>query len=284
MPVAAISGTIPRMTRLAIAGALGRMGRCVLECAVRTPGIDVVCGLVAPDSDDTAPSTQIDGRDISLARQLEASIDVLIDVSMPRGTVAWASVCEHRDIPMVTGVTGLDESQQRRLREASHQIPIVQSANFSVGLHAVLGILGPIVQPLGETYDVEIVEVHHREKVDAPSGTALAIAHAIQKSSGQNRTELIFGRQGRVGPRPARQIAIHAVRMGDVVGRHEIHLAGTGETVTITHEAQSREAFAAGAIRAAAWIVGKGAGFYTMADVLRETGAEPGRKEIDPGF
>lgn len=260
------------------------MGRCVLEMAVRTDGVDVVCGLVPDHSQEAGRVVRISDRDIPYHDRLDEPVDVLIDVSLPQGTMKWLEVCERREIPLVAGVTGLDQAHQRRIREAAHQIPVVWAPNFSVGLAAILSVLGPLVRQLGEGFDVEIVEAHHREKVDSPSGTALSIVEAIRAARGGGEDGVVFGRRGKVGPRPAGEIAVHAVRMGDVVGQHEIYFSGAGETVTLKHEAHSREAFAAGALRAARWIVRRGAGFYGMADVLGMAGPEPGRKEPDPGF
>lgn len=259
------------MIRLAIAGAAGRMGRTVLELAAKTADMEVVCGLVAPSSPEDGRVLPFGDRTIPLSEKLNVECDVLLDVSMPAGTAAWLKFCEHRDIPMVIGVTGHSENQMTRIREAAHQIPIIFAANFSVGLNAILDILQPLVRRLGDGFDVEIVETHHRDKVDAPSGTALTLIEEIQRGRGSGvgqQSGVIFGRQGKVGPRVQGQIAVHAVRMGEVVGQHEIHFSGPGETISIKHQAHSREAFAAGALRAAQWIVQQGAGFYSMRDVL----------------
>ena len=265
------------MIRLAIAGATGRMGRAVANLAVQADDIEIVCGLVAPSSPEIGQVVHLGDHRIPLTDKLDTECDVLLDVSIPLGTTAWVNFCEHRDIPMVIGVTGHSENQMTRIREAAHQIPIVFAANFSVGLNAILDILQPLVRQLGRDYDVEIIETHHRNKVDAPSGTALAIVDELQRArepGGDHSSKVIYGRHGKVGPRSDREIGVHAVRMGDTVGQHEIHLSGPGETITIRHTAHSREAFAAGALRAAQWIVQQGAGFYTMRDVLKHGNAE----------
>lgn len=276
------------MIRLAIAGAAGRMGQCVLNLASRSQDIEVVCGLVAPGSSAIGSTVCVGAKTFPLSDQLKAECDVLVDVSVPAGTISWVDYCERRDIPMVIGVTGHSDAQRTRIQEAAHQIPVVFAANFSVGLTAALEILQPLIQRLGDGFDVEIVETHHRNKMDAPSGTALAIAEEIRRAS-QPQTDqqarFVFGRQGKTGPRSSAEIGIHAVRMGDVVGQHEIYLSGPGETVTIRHTAHSRDAFAAGALRAAQWVVGQGAGLYSMHDVLAPTPIpEPGTREPDLGF
>ncbi len=253
------------MIRLAVAGAAGRMGRCVLELASRDPRFEVAAA-IDRDAEPTLPAC-----------------DVLIDFTDAEGTMAWLDVCRTRRIPMVIGATGHDERQQARIAEVARAIPIVKAANFSIGMQAVLNAVGRIAKDLGEEYDIEIIETHHRHKFDAPSGTALAIVAEIQQALNQSRererddhvppplvggTKVVFGRHGRVGERPKGQIGVHAVRMGDVVGQHEIHFSGPGETITIRHTAQSRETFAAGALRAAAWIIGKPPGMYSMRNVL----------------
>lgn len=275
------------MIRIAVAGIQGRMGQSVLAAAARFSDLEIVCGLVPRKSSDVGTHLDHGTRRIPLTDQLTVECDVLLDVSTTEGTAAWLAHCERHDIPMVIGVTGHSQAQLKRIKEAAHLIPIVFASNFSVGLNAVLEILAPLANTLGEGFDVEIVETHHRNKVDAPSGTALAIVDQLRhvQKVGSEDLSVIGGRQGTVGPRPAGEIAIHAVRMGDVVGQHEIHFSGFGETVTIRHTAHSREAFASGALRAAMWLVGKGAGFYSMSDVLAvESTPEPGVREADPGF
>jgi len=254
------------MIRLAVAGAAGRMGRCVLEAAAHDSRFEVVAAI-----------------DLG-TQQFIPACDVLIDFTDAAGTMEWLKTCESRRLPMVMGTTGHDESQLTRIAQVSHAIPIVKAANFSVGMQVVLNALGRIAKELGDEYDVEIVETHHRHKIDAPSGTALTLLAELQRSDDQNRdrkgagnavrsppvdgTTVVFGRHGKVGDRPKGQIGMHSIRMGDVVGQHEIHFSGPGETITIRHVAQSRETFAAGALRAAAWVIGKHPGMYSMRNVL----------------
>jgi len=246
------------------------MGRCVLDLAARDERFAIAAALTAPGCLMSGKAIRVGDRDAQVVERLETECDVLIDFSLPAGTMAWLSVCEGREIPIVIGVTGHDAVQSARIREAARRIPILLSANFSVGVNAILELIEPLVRALGDGYDIEIVETHHRHKVDAPSGTALAMARELQASRSEEG-EIIFGRKGPTGERPSRQIAIHALRMGDAVGQHEIHFSGCGETITIRHTAHSRETFAAGALRAAAWIVGRDAGLYTICDVLSST-------------
>jgi 4-hydroxy-tetrahydrodipicolinate reductase len=272
------------MIRLAVTGATGRMGRCALELASRDERFELAAALAAPGCSMNGTTLRIGDRDVRIAERLECECDVLIDFSLPEGTMAWLDVCERREIPMVIGVTGHDDRQLAQIREAAHRIPIVLAANFSVGMNAVLGVLSQLARAIGAGYDIEIVETHHRHKADAPSGTALTIVEELRRALDQFRDRegaeqnaasplvggapVVFGRHGKTGDRPAGQIGVHAVRMGDVVGQHEIHFSGCGETIAIRHTAHSRETFAAGALRAAAWIVSQGAGFYAMRDVL----------------
>ena len=185
------------------------------------------------------------------------------------GTIAWLDVCERFEIPMVIGATGHDEIQWARIRKGARIIPIVKAVNFSVGIQAILGLVGQLAKELGEEYDIELLEAHHRHKIDAPSGTAHALLEEILQATGRTRDEhVVYGRHGDVGERPGGQIGVHALRMGELVGRHEIHFSGRAETLTITHTVQSRETFAAGALRAAAWVVNQGPGLYSLGDVI----------------
>ncbi len=246
------------MIRIALAGAAGRMGRCVLDLASRDSRFEVAAAI-----------------DLNAQRPVPAC-DAVIDFTNAAGTMEWLKTCESRRLPMVIGATGHDETQLARIAQAARSIPIIMTANFSVGVQVVLGVLGRIAKELGDEYDIEIVETHHRHKIDAPSGTALAFAGEIQRGKEQSRPSqadegadhLVFGRHGKVGVRPKGEIGIHAVRMGEIVGQHEIHFSGPGETIAIRHTAHSRETFAAGALRAAAWIIGKPPGLYSMRNVL----------------
>lgn len=241
------------MIRLAVTGAQGRMGRCVLGLAGTDARFEIVARLER-DSPKRLPAC-----------------DVLIDFTDASGTAQWLELCIQGRVAMVIGATGQDEHVLAEIRAAAKVIPIVKAANFSFGVQTMLEAAALIARELGEAYDVEIVETHHRNKLDAPSGTALAIAAAITHQNPGRQggaPSVIHGRTGTTGIRPKGEIAIHAVRMGEVVGRHEVHFSGFGETLTLTHTAQSRDAFAAGALRAAAWIVGKPPRMYPMADVV----------------
>ncbi|MEK6797817.1 MAG: 4-hydroxy-tetrahydrodipicolinate reductase [Planctomycetota bacterium] len=264
--------------RLAVAGANGRMGRCTIERALRDGRFELAAALTAPDDPALGSNLSIGDRTIPLGDRFADSdknpCDVLIDFSVACGTMVWLPVCERLGIPMVIGATGHSPAQLARIGEAACAIPIMRSGNFSLGMNAILAAIGALVRAVGPEFDIEIVETHHRHKVDAPSGTALAILDEIRRArptadpSDTGDAGVVFGRRGKVGQRPPGQIGVHAVRMGEIIGQHEIHLSGGGESITIRHQAHSREAFAAGALSAAAWIAGKPAGLYTMRDVL----------------
>lgn len=257
------------MIRLAVAGALGRTGRRVVELALQDDRFEVVAALTAPEC--TAAETIIRGGQGSapVSTTLSAQCDVLIDFTLPAGTMAWLEVCRARGIAFVTGVTGHSEAQRAEIRRSAATIPILQASNFSIGINALLARVGQLARELGPDYDIEIVETHHRHKIDAPSGTARALIEAIAAATGRSPiTDVVSGRLGEPGKRPRGQIGVHSVRMGEIVGRHEVHFSGPGETITLTHTAHSRDTFAAGALRAAAWLVGKGPSYYTMGDLM----------------
>lgn len=257
--------------RIVVTGATGRMGRAVLECALRDPRFDLVSALVSAHD----PSL---GQPIAAGQSLvyesflpsDCKCDVLIDFTLPAETMHWLDVCQKRGIPLVCGVTGHDEAQMVRIRESGAKIPIFLASNFSVGISALLKTLALLMARLGDGYDIEIVETHHRHKLDAPSGTVKSILREIQSRQEGSTRKTIHGRCGKTGERSPTEIGVHSVRMGDVVGIHELHFSGHGETVTLRHEAHSREAFASGALRAALWIVKQKAGIYEMSDLTRQ--------------
>lgn len=273
------------MIRFAIAGATGRMGRAVLEQAGGDDRFAVAAAITVSDDPLLGQPLRIGATDVPLVDRMVGECDVLIDFTVPAGTMHWLDQCTERKIPMVIGATGHDAAQLARITKAGASIPFVKATNFSLGVNALFTVAKQLAHTLGPDYDIEIVETHHRRKVDAPSGTAASFLEAVQAgraasiptskgiiSSGAppstDAETVVHGRQGETGPRPRGEIGVHALRMGDVVGHHEIHFGGPGETITLTHTAHSRTTFAAGALHAAAWIVVKPPGIYTMADVL----------------
>lgn len=177
--------------------------------------------------------------------------------------------CVEQRAALVSGTTGLTDAHHAELSAAAKSVPVLWASNFSPGIQALTRALTQLVRDLGDDYDIEVVESHHRRKVDAPSGTALSLVEALQRARAEHEQppgEVVHGRLGTAGPRPAGQIGLHALRLGDEVGRHEIHFGGPGETLTISHTAWSRDTFARGAIWAAKWIAGKPPGRYSFAD------------------
>ncbi len=238
-------------TRLAVVGASGRMGQAIVRIARETAGIDVVCEVS-------------EGDDLSAVAKNGAH--VAIDFSSPAGTLALAQVAKSTKVALVVGTTGLDDACLRALDEASRVAAVFVAANMSVGVHVLGEAVALAMRMLGEEFDVEIVEAHHRKKVDAPSGTALRLAEVAKSVRGE--VPYAHGRQGRPGARPTREIGMHAIRGGDVIGDHTVHLLGDGERLELTHRASNRDLFARGAVRAARWVAGKGPGRYGMADML----------------
>ncbi|MFQ6048513.1 MAG: 4-hydroxy-tetrahydrodipicolinate reductase, partial [Phycisphaerae bacterium] len=195
--------------------------------------------------------------------------DVLIDFSLPDATIAWLDHVRQAGKSMVIGTTGHSPQQLAAIQAAASSIAILKAPNMSVGVNLLLRLVGQVAQTLGQQCDIEIVEAHHRFKADAPSGTALALLGSICQATGRDPDrDVVFGRRGQTGQRPAGQIGVHAVRLGDTVGQHEVHFGCLGETLTLRHVAHTRETFARGALRAAEWIVHQPPGLYSMHDVL----------------
>jgi 4-hydroxy-tetrahydrodipicolinate reductase len=240
------------LIRVAVAGALGRMGLEVVRLVDEAQDLSLAGTWDARGGTDLAAAL--------------AGADVIVDFTSPEGTKALAAAAAARGVALVSGTTGLGADAKAALAEAARRIPVMHSANMSVGVAVLADLVTEAVRRLGDAFDVEIVEMHHRHKVDAPSGTALRLADAV--SAARSGTERVHGRSGAAGPRRPAEVAIVALRGGDVVGDHTVILAGPGERIELTHRASSRETFARGALRAARWIVGRPPSLYGMADVL----------------
>jgi 4-hydroxy-tetrahydrodipicolinate reductase len=240
-------------TRIAVAGAGGKMGRAVIEAVQADPSLKLASSFDI--GDDAAKSI--------------AAGDVLVDFTRPEGSLAHLEHCVKLGKGAVIGTTGFSESQKKAVVEAAKRIPIVLSPNFAVGVNAVFKLAETAANILGEGFDVEIIEAHHRHKVDAPSGTALKLGEVISSALKRKLKEVAkHGREGDVGARPNKEIGFHAIRGGDIVGEHTVVFAGTGERVEVTVRSQSRATYAMGALRAAKFLAGKRTGLYDMADVL----------------
>jgi 4-hydroxy-tetrahydrodipicolinate reductase len=241
------------MTKIIIAGAKGRMGLALLRCAESMPAI-TVCG-------------QIDQGD-DLGTIIDQG-DVVIDFSFHESTLAFARLCAARQKAIVIGTTGHTQEERKELAALASQISMVWSANYSTGVNALFWLTGKAAEILGPGFDLEIVEMHHRLKKDAPSGTAATLAQILAEARSQTLEQAArHGRHGLVGERTAAEIGIHSMRGGDVVGDHTVIFAGAGERVELTHKASNRDTFALGALRAAQWVVKQKPGLYDMQDVL----------------
>jgi 4-hydroxy-tetrahydrodipicolinate reductase len=264
--------TNERTISIAITGAGGRMGRRLAALAVESGHFQIVGACEAAGNDAIGQDLGLlaGGRElgVKVTPDLPIRPDVLIDFSLPEGTMYWLARMAANGVPTVIGTTGLDAQHKASIAQAAHAAPIVHSANMSVGVNVLLKLVAQAAKALGSEYDIEITEAHHRFKKDAPSGTALALAASICDAMKTDPAQaLVHGRQGNA-PRKPGQIGMHAVRLGDTVGEHSVFFGNLGETVTISHSAHTRDTFARGALRAAAWLVGRKPGLYTMTDVL----------------
>ena len=237
--------------KIAILGAAGRMGRKIFELAEGSE-LEVVSRVDIADGFD---------------REWSAEAEGVIDFSFHTAVAPAVEKAASQGLPYVIGTTGLTAEEQARVDAAAKRIPIVQSGNYSLGVNLMLELVRKAATVLGPEYDVEITEMHHRHKKDAPSGTALMLAKAAAAGRGRP-DDFIFGRHGDIGERPSGEIAVHALRGGSVVGDHTVMFAGDLERVELTHKAQDRAAFAAGALKAIAWAKGRAPGIYTMRNVL----------------
>lgn len=262
--------------RIAIAGASGRMGKELIQATQQAEGVTLGAALVRKGSTlvgcDAGELAGCGQTGVRLSDDLYAVIDdfdILIDFTRPDGTLAWLDICCQYQKGMVIGTTGFDEAGKAAIRAAAQHIGIVFAANFSVGVNLVLKLLEKTAKVMGDYADIEIVEAHHRHKVDAPSGTALAMGEAIaQAMNWQLNDHAVYAREGVTGERQPHTIGFATVRAGDIVGEHTALFADIGERVEITHKASSRMTFAKGAVRAALWLKEKKYGIYDMRDVL----------------
>jgi 4-hydroxy-tetrahydrodipicolinate reductase len=253
--------------KVAVAGAGGRMGRALIEAVLADRDLALAAALDAAGSaalGQPAGNLRI-GSDLGAL----AGVDVLVDFTRPEGTLAHLEACLRHGKPMVIGTTGFSDVQKARIAEGARRLPIVLSPNFAIGVNVVFRLAQMAAAALGDAYDVEIVEAHHRHKVDAPSGTALRLGELVAGALGRDLGSVAtHGRSGDTGERPARAIGFHAIRGGDIVGEHTVIFAGVGERVEIAVRSHSRQTYAAGALRAAKWLRGRAPGLYDMFDVL----------------
>lgn len=259
---------------LLVNGVCGRMGIRVVHLAAADSRFQVATGLehqahpkVGLDLGQVMGLPDLEGIQVTDRWPTDRMIDVVIDVSSPEGTASLLKLCQKDRIPMVVATTGHSVEQMNALKEAGHDMPLLVAANLSLGMNLLMKLVGHAASALRkQDFDIEIIEKHHRFKKDSPSGTALRLAQIIQEQVGD--VPVKHGREGIVGERSKQEIGIHAVRAGDHVGDHTVLFSTLGETLELQHKASSRDAFAKGALEAAAFLVSKGPGWYSMADVL----------------
>ncbi len=254
---------------VAVLGANGRMGRAVVRLA-HEAGMKIVCAIAAGDEGRDAgelagigPIGTMIGTDA--AALATSGAQVMIDFSAPVALLEAAGICASAGIAIVSGTTGLDDAASSALEQAAAKCAVLWEPNMSVGVHVLASLVEKATAALGASFDIEVVEVHHRAKVDAPSGTAIRLGDVVKNARG---ARYVNGREGRPGPRKQDEIGMHAIRGGDVIGDHTVFFFGDGERIELTHRASSRDLFARGAVRAAAWIAGKAAGRYRLGDAL----------------
>ena len=261
--------------RIGILGAGGRMGRTLIQ-AVQQAGYQLAAAVERPESSligaDAGELAGIGAVGIKIVGNLEEIldvVDVVIDFTAPAATENNLKLCAAAGVAMVIGTTGFSDEQKQILNDSASKTPVVYAANYSVGVNVSIKLLELAAKVFGDTVDIEIIEAHHRHKVDAPSGTALMMGEAIADTLGRDLKKVaVYGREGHTGPRDRETIGFETIRGGDIVGEHTVMFIGEGERVEVTHKATNRMNFASGAVRAAAWVVAREARKYDMKDVL----------------
>ncbi|MCW8935768.1 MAG: 4-hydroxy-tetrahydrodipicolinate reductase [Gammaproteobacteria bacterium] len=264
------------MLRIGITGAAGRMGKtlieacqqaedCTVNAAIERPGIS----LIGADAGELAGVGTLNVKLVDDVASVVNDFDTLIDFTSIESTLNNLEICKTNGKQIIIGTTGFDEAQKQIIKNASEKTAVVFAPNMSVGVNLSLKLLEMAASVLNEDYDIEIIEAHHRHKVDAPSGTALRMGEVIADTLGRDLNECaVYGREGHTGARQPETIGFETIRAGDIVGEHTVMFATDGERVEITHKASSRMTFAKGAVRAARWLQSKDKGLYDMQDVL----------------
>ncbi len=259
-------------TNIAITGSAGRMGLRLVAVGHENPQTTVVAAIERSDSQqigrDAGEMAGVGKINVPVATDLGVGVGVLIDFTIPAAMRQWLKVCRERKIAMVIGTTGLQESDHLLIDQAAADIPVLQAGNMSLGVTVMCKIVGEVAKMLGDDYDVEVLEAHHRFKKDAPSGTAEMIAASILQSLGRTKADLQHGRHGAECTRTQKEVGMHSLRMGDEVGLHTAYFGGLGERLEITHKATNRDTFVHGALKAAVWLAKQKPGRYTIGDVL----------------
>jgi len=260
-------------TKLVVIGAGGRMGKRIVSLAAEAGEFDIIAAVERQNHPDIGKDAGLVAAagpiNVKLSDMLPAAGDVAIDFSQPEAVDKTVDFCLENNVALVSGTTGLSDQQREKFKAASGRIPIIYGTNMSVGMNVLFNLVGKVATMLGDEYDIEILEQHHRFKKDAPSGSALTLAENICKATGRDFPDtLTHGRSGKGALRQKGTIGVHAVRAGDITGVHSVIFGTLGETVTLNHTANSRDTFARGALRAAKWLAGKEPALYSMTDVL----------------
>jgi len=264
------------MTNIAIVGAAGRMGKILIEVCVESENAKLTVATEHPDSSligtDAGEVAGVGKNNVIIVSDLDDAVndfDVLIDFTRPAPTLNHLDWCVKNNKSIIIGTTGFSDDEKAQIQTAGKSIPIVFAANYSVGVTLTLKLLETAARVLGDSVDIEIIEAHHRHKVDAPSGTALVMGEVIAKTLGRTLEEnAVYCREGHTGERNRKDIGFQTIRAGDIVGEHTVMFADIGERIEITHKASSRMTFAKGAVRSAVWVGEQSPGVYDMQDVL----------------
>ncbi len=261
------------MITIGVSGAAGKMGRKILALASEDKAYEVKAAIESEGNkavgQDAGEPAGVGRLGVIVTDRLAAKVDVVLDFSSPGGTMRRLGECRKLGVAIVIGTTGFSQEELEEIESAANVIPCLLSPNMSLGVNLVARLVAEAAEALGDDYDIEILEAHHRFKKDAPSGTALLLAREAAAARDLKLDEAaIYGRSGETGQRPRDVIGIHAVRGGDIVGDHSVIFAGDGERIELTHKAHSRDTFARGALRAAQFVASRPPGLYSMADVL----------------
>jgi len=262
------------MIKVAVTGAAGRMGRTIVQAIHANPHVELSCAVEHQGSDSVGLDAGVVSGIGSLGVVIDSTLadqdfDVLIEFTTPAATVNHAEYCLQNNRRMVIGTTGLEDADRQRVRELSNGMAVVMAPNMSVGVNLCFHLASIAARTLGNDVDVEIIEAHHKHKIDSPSGTALRLGDIVASELDRDLAlHAIYGRQGETGPRDQKTIGFSTVRGGDIVGEHTVLFAGEGERVEIVHRSSSRMTFATGAVRAAAWCMQRENGLFDMQDVL----------------
>jgi 4-hydroxy-tetrahydrodipicolinate reductase len=259
--------------KLIVCGAAGRMGKRIISLAVEAGEFDIIAAIESQDHPDIGKDAGIVAGtqpiDVELASTYPDGSDVVIDFSQPAAADKTIDYCTESGAALVLGTTGLSDEQRQKIKAASAKVPVIYGTNMSVGMNVLFSLVGKVASMVGEEYDIEIIEQHHRFKKDAPSGSALTLAENICTATGRDFPgSLVHGRSGKDALRGKGTIGMHSIRAGDITGIHSVIFGTLGEKLTLNHTAHSRDTFALGALRAAKWLTGKEPNLYSMADVL----------------